>query len=154
MIVTGITPMDFAEVIAKLNETTYQGNLTAEIGKVHSAHRFGARVVPLDSGAKGGWGNLGDIAYNASAPGARRSATGRRLKAACWHAYRDVLAAVFDLNPEAKVYTAMAKYIGRDGFYVQYPKTAHTNIGSMAVPAYMPELCDCEHYGISTHEQG
>ena len=41
--------------------------------------------------------------------------------------------------------TAMAKYLGRESFYEKYPKTGHQNIGSMAYPVTMPELCDCDY---------
>lgn len=148
MIVTGITTAQFQAAIDACNSPDlYRGNLTAEIGREYSATRFACRVVPRESGAR--TYNNGDCA-----PGARKSASGRRLKAACWHAYRDVLVHIFDGNPDARVYTAMARYIGRDGFLTNYPETAHQNIGSMARPAYMPDLCDCDVYGIPTHEIG
>lgn len=150
MIVTGITPDQFRDVIAKLNVVDYQHNLTAHIGREYSATRFSCRVIPEDSGTNWTSSNDGKM----SAPGARRSWSGRRLKAACWHAYRDVILGIFHVNPDARVYTGMAKYVGLQGFLDAYPQTAHQNIGSMAQPAYMPDLCDCDHYGISTHEYG
>lgn len=149
MIVTGITPEQFAGIVDKLSESTYGGNLAADIGRQYSATRFNARVVVHDSGAR-----MFGPKIKKSAPGARRSWSGRRIAASCWHAYRDVLAGVFDVNPNARVYTAMAKYIGRDGFLANYPRTAAQNVGSMVQPAYMPELCDCEHFGIDTREAG
>lgn len=75
--------------------------------------------------------------------GARRSWSGRRLRAACWHAYRDVLTEVFNINPDAVVVTGLARYNGREGFESTYPGTAYTNIGSQMAPVTMPELCDC-----------
>lgn len=76
--------------------------------------------------------------------GARRSWSGRRMPAACWHLTRDVLAAAFDVNPDLRVHTMMARYIGRDGFNDLFPDTANHNIGSIVSPAYMPELCECD----------
>jgi hypothetical protein len=70
-------------------------------------------------------------------------APGRRIPAACWHAYRDVLAALFDQCPAARVRTALAVYRGREGFERHYPATAYVNVGSQMQPAHMPELCDC-----------
>ena len=61
---------------------------------------------------------------------------------------------MFDINPDARVYTGMAKYVGLDGFLDNYPPTAHVNIGSMFAPAHMPDLCDCDRYGIDTREEG
>lgn len=153
LIITGITTKQFTDIIAKLNVGGYEDNLRPLIGREFSANRFSARVVVNDSGAREfGPPKAGQVAL--SAPGARKSAHGRRIPAACWHAYRDVLAAIFDVNPKAAVRTALSTYLDREHFYHQYPATAHRNIGSMMSPAYMPELCDCAHWGISTHEQG
>ena len=149
MIVTGISSQQFREIVQKISDTTYAGNLRAEVGREYSATRFAGRVIVVDSGAK-----MFGQKIKQSAPGARRSHSGRRIAASCWHAYRDVLAAIFDANPDARVYTAMAKYRGRDGFLASYPATAHKNVGSQFEPAYMPELCDCDRYGIDTREEG
>lgn len=136
MQITGITPHQFLEAVRKVS-ARYGDNLDAEFGSQQSATRFRARVVPIVSGAT-------TCAPGVSAPGARKSWSGRRIKAACWHAYRDVLIEVFAINPDARVYTAMAKYKGVDSFNEQFPRTADQNIGSMMSPAYMPELCECE----------
>lgn len=148
MIITGITPEDFRSAVAKISMAHYSENLRVEIGTQMSPTRFRARVIVAESGAAM-WPKT-----ELSAPGARRSHSGRRLKAACWHAYRDAIQGVFDVNPNARVYTGMSKYVGLDGFLENYPATAHQNIGSTVQPAYMPDLCDCDHYGIPTHEQG
>lgn len=155
MIVTGITATQYREIVEKVSQTVYHGNLVAHVGHEYSSgRRFRARITAADSGATMFGPARRDDDTRLSAPGARKSASGRRLAAACWHAYRDVLAAIFDVNPDTRVYTAMATYRGRDDFYAQYPRTAHRDIGSMAKPAYMPELCDCSHHGIPDHEQG
>lgn len=133
MQITGITPQQFTDAVAKAS-VKYDGNLTAEITSVQSANRFRARVIP----------KMSSSAPKTPAPGARKSWNGRCLKAACWHAYRDAMYEVFAINPQARVYTAMATYKGIDGFESQYPATADQNIGSMMQPAYMPDLCNCE----------
>lgn len=148
MIITGISADEFTWLVKRVSVEQYHGNLHAEIVRVYSPNRFRARVMVHESGARASYGPTGR-----SAPGARRSASGRRLAVACWHAYRDALAAVFEQNPNARVQTAMAKYVHKDGFYDNYPKTAAHNIGSMAAPAYMPDLCDCDHWGIDTREE-
>ena len=154
MLITGISPAQFREIVTKVSHTSYSANLLPEIGREYvradgSVNRFHARVIPLETGARSSYAKTGR-----SAPGARRSWSGRRIKASCWHAYRDVLAALFDVNPAARVKTAMADYNGRDAFYDRYPATAHRNIGSMMQPAHMPDMCDCDLWGISTHEHG
>ena len=158
MIVTGITSQQYRDIVAKVSASTYANNLVAEVGREYSATRFTGRVLVRDSGARLPWqmfnGHTFDPKLKQSAPGARRSWSGRRIAASCWHAYRDVLAAIFELNPDARVYTALAKYKGKQGFYDNYPQTAGQNVGSMVSPAYMPELCDCDLYGIDTRENG
>lgn len=136
MIVTGITPEQFRAAVEKTSATLYAGNLTVDMGTQHSPTRFRARVIARQSGAR--------THGKDCAPGARRSWSGRRLTAACWHAYRDVMIEVFNVNPDTRIYTSMAKYRGRDEFERAYPLTANQNIGSMMQPAYMPELCECE----------
>ena len=78
-------------------------------------------------------------------PGHRRAVGGRRqrLVAACWHAHRDFLRALFTEAPKARVVTAVADYRGRDGFEALFPTTAHRNIGSMFAPVAMADACDC-----------
>lgn len=75
--------------------------------------------------------------------GARRSWSGRRVKAACWHAHRDYLRALFAECPDAVIVTALARYTA-DTFEDVYPSTANRNVGSMLQPAYMDELCECD----------
>lgn len=133
MQITGITPDQFIDAVAKAG-VQYDDNLVAEITSVQSPTRFRARVVPRHS----------SFAPKTPAPGARLSWQGRCVKAACWHAYRDAMYAIFAINPKARIQTSMATYKGLEGFEDIYPNTADQNIGSMMQPAYMPDLCDCE----------
>jgi hypothetical protein len=82
---------------------------------------------------------------NSRGPGARTASSGRHGPYACWHAYRDVLQALFDAYPDARVRTSLANYIGRDGFERDYPATGWRNVGSQMEPRCMPDLCDCGH---------
>lgn len=143
MQITGVTPQQFSDIVAKVSANAYQNNLKAELGSQQSPTRFRGRVILAHTGYQL-WGGKDTSLL---APGQRRSASafsnGRRINAVCWHVYRDVLRELFNAYPEARVYTAMAKYKGRDGFEANYPATAHQNIGSMAYPMTMPETCDC-----------
>lgn len=75
--------------------------------------------------------------------GARRSWSGRRTVSACWHAHRDVMKNIFEINEHANLYTAMAHYKGKESFYELYPATGWANCGSQMQPACAEELCDC-----------
>lgn len=126
MEITGITADQFRTAVRVVSEQ-YGGNLVIADEKPTSSRSCRGRVAVA----------------NSRGPGARCSWTGRRGPWACWHAYRDVLAELFETNPNARVRTSLAVYKGRDGFNSSYPATAYKNIGSMVAPAYMPELCDC-----------
>lgn len=139
MIITGVTPDEFRQAVAKAG-IAYGDNLRAEVGREYSATRFNARVVLKTTGYRMG------LPTSELAPGQRRSASAfsaRRINAVCWHGYRDALIELFNINPNAKVRTAMAKYLGRESFYREYPKTGYQNIGAPIAPVTMPELCDC-----------
>lgn len=140
MIITGICKADFVEAVEKAG-ALYGNNLQPEFGTSYSDSRFRARVTLKETAYQMG------LDRDELAPGQRRSGNVmggmRRINAVCWHAYRDVLTEVFDINPKAKVYTGMAKYLGRESFYDRFPETGHTNIGSMMYPVTMPECCDC-----------
>lgn len=128
MEIIGVTLEEFRSAIA---------TVTAEYG--------GNLVIHDDAKAISGRSCRGRVVVNDSrGPGARWSWSGRHGKWACWHAYRDVLTEIFDINPDARVRTSLAHYVGRDGFESSYPATAYKNIGSMFQPAYMPELCECD----------
>ena len=139
MQITGITPEQFTQAVARVGAKSYEHNLSPEISSVQSPKRFRARVICYESGAR-----IPSL-KGQSAKGARKSWNGRRLNATCWHAYRDVMFAIFEINPKARIATSMAIYKGIEGFNELYPSTADQNIGSMAAPAYMPDLCTCEH---------
>jgi hypothetical protein len=142
MIITGITVEDFRQAVAKAG-IAYDDNLAALIGREYSATRFAGRVVLKNTGYQ----LYGRKDTSLLAPGQRRSASyfsgQRRINAVCWHGYRDALIEVFNINPDAKVRTAMAKYLGRDSFYEEFPSTGRKNIGSLMYPVTMPETCDC-----------
>jgi hypothetical protein len=140
MQITGVTKGQFEDAVRKAG-ILYNDNLKAEFGTEYSPRRFRARVVLKMTGYKMG------LDVEELAPGQRRSgnvlAGQRRVNAVCWHAYRDVLVELFNAHPDVKVRTGMAKYIGKEGFYENFPGTAHHNIGSQMYPVTMPQCCDC-----------
>ena len=72
----------------------------------------------------------------------RRSHTGRRVHAVCWHGHRDFYRAIFEAAPDAVIITARARYNGADHFEQTYEQT-DGNIGSQAQPMYYSDACDC-----------
>jgi hypothetical protein len=143
MRVSGVTPQQFIDAVAKAG-IDYDDNIRALIGREYvrrdgTCQRFNARVVLKDTGYQL-YGRGDQLA-----PGQKRSASFsgmRRVNAVCWHVYRDVLMALFDIEPNAKVKTAFAKYYGYDQFYELYPATGRLNVGSMMYPVSASQCCD------------
>lgn len=122
------------DIVKRVSAENYDGNLI-----LHSDARPIGRQGNPDYGFQGRL-----VVKSSRGTGARRSWTGRRMPAACWHTWRDVLREVFERYPDAVANTSMARYEGLAGFERTYPQTANQNIGSMMQPAYMSELCDCD----------
>lgn len=78
--------------------------------------------------------------------GSRRSREGRRIAAACWHAHRDWMKALFELEPNTRITSAIADYNGKNDFENKYPETGNKNIGSIMFPFLFFEACECGIY--------
>ncbi len=81
---------------------------------------------------------------NTRNPGGARSSQGRRIAAACWHAHRDFMRAIFKLAPDALLITALARYEGSEGFEHEFPYTGTQNAGSIMVPRARQDCCECD----------
>jgi hypothetical protein len=79
----------------------------------------------------------------AADPGGRRSNTGRKVCAACWHCHRDVMEAILTIVPNARIKTAQADYRGREDFDEKFEDTGDTNCGSMMDPLAYADSCEC-----------
>ncbi len=86
----------------------------------------------------------------------RRSAspfnTERKIFALCWHGYREALRKLFELAPNAKVYTALARRANissytASNFEKVFPDTGYVNIGSQMMPVQAREACFCSETG-------
>ena len=75
--------------------------------------------------------------------GARTSASGRRTVSACWHVHRDVMEAIFAVNPDVVIVSALATYNGKEDFEHKHLATHYHNAGSRMYPAQFGDLCDC-----------
>ena len=124
----GLTLLELEGIVAEVSRNNYKGNL--ELNRAEQSPR--GRVD---------W----TLRVKRSRdPGAHRSWSGRRTVAACWHAHRDVMAAVFERNPAARIVSSFADYEGRERFEREFPGTYYHQVGSMMQPADYGELCDCE----------
>lgn len=86
--------------------------------------------------------------HSSRAKGARRAGSGRRACAACWHAHYDVMRAMFDINPDARIttgYIGKIVYNGLSDFLLSAPNTAYIDIGSFIHSAPIAYLCECNH---------
>lgn len=123
----GITFAQLCEIVVNVSDMHYGGNL-----KLHN-----------DSRPRGGNIMWRLSTYSSSGPGARRTANNRRSCNACWHAHRDVMQAIFEIAPNARITSALATYKGIDEFNAKYMSTSSHNVGSAYQPAHFGNLCDC-----------
>lgn len=123
-----VQPDDIATALNMAN-AYYGGNLTFKNGPDWTSGTVVRFTLRVESSGQAG---------------AARGFSGRRSTSACWHAHRDVLAALFTLRPDAVVSTAVAKYEGASGFLDRFPDTAWRNVGSHMQPLYMVNACDCQ----------
>jgi len=86
---------------------------------------------------------------DSSGRGARRSATGRKMVAACWHVHRDVMERIFSDYPQCRLQSMLADYRGAADFFETFHATGANNIGSMASPRRIDEACNCEAFELS-----
>lgn len=127
MIITGLTTSELNDVVRKLNAESYDGNIVVERAEAVSSTgtRLSVKLGTLDSRKHG----------------SRRAWSGRHGKWLCWHGFRDVFRAALAVNPEARIQTGKTVYKGRQHFEDTYAGTADWNVGSMAQPAYLPDMC-------------
>lgn len=116
-------------LVSSVSAERYGGNLRSVSSDLGTVRRPGTNFVLRVRDSKG--------------LGARRSSSGRRLVAACWHAHRDVMVSVFDQFPEARLTSALADYRGQEHFLATFEATGDHNVGSVMEPAAYGALCDC-----------
>ncbi len=116
------------QIVTEVSDTLYDGNIRfkREPEKAGRALRFTLTVAT--SKAKGG----------------RRSSSGRRVCACCWHGHRDIMQHIFNGYEDARLQTAQADYKGRADFEASFPSTGDVNIGSQMEPMAFSDACDCD----------
>lgn len=143
----GWSGLEMHLAIARLTEKTRTGfYFTAEIPMDGQIERWSTRLVPVTAGQR----KKEDELYPAGVlvrPTFSGKGTGRRrVHAACYHAHGHFMRALFEMNPEGKIITAVARYVGVDGFNNYAASVAYKEMGSIMQPMQYRELCDCfEH---------
>lgn len=125
MKVWGIQESTIRSIIATLNEHHYGNNIEIKNG----AFKWVGKALQFDLKMRDSRG-----------AGAMKSASGRRTIRPNWYVYRDVITALFNANPDARVQTSIADYRGADDFFEKYPRTYHLNKGSAMHPVKLGSL--------------
>ena len=105
-------------------------------------------LVPEECYTKGGYrrkGDAGDAPYQRESVGMYSNE--RRVNAVCWHGFRDFFRAVYEVEPGAKFYTAMDKWLGSEDFEDRFAASGCRNIGSAYMPVAAAEACRCPERG-------
>lgn len=76
-------------------------------------------------------------------PGGRRSHSGRKVAAACWHVHRDFMRHLYRMAPDAIIITALARYDGAQSFEDTFEDTGKRNMGSSFEPCAVRNACEC-----------
>jgi hypothetical protein len=120
----GVTEAQLLSVLKTVNKS-YKGNLTFNYTTQKRNHvQFTMRVA------------------SSHGRGARLGHTGRHIVAACWHAHRDLMRAIFAKHPDARLVSCQAVYNGRNRFEQEFERTGDKNIGSIVQPMYYREACE------------
>lgn len=137
LITTNLPADDIRAIVDTVGDDAYAGNLAVTGDGIRTTVRRDGRYDH----------RMALTTRDSSQPGARRSWSGRRSRATCWHAFRDMFAVIMTRDPAAVIRTGMATYRGADSFLELFPATADANVGSMVQPAILADLCDCEADG-------
>ena len=113
-------------------------------------HLYNGNLKFLGPTPKGKGFNFRLGVFSSKAPGHRVGHSGRRISAACWHAHRDFMAALFETVPDAVIISSQARYDGAIDFLKKFPATGKVNIGSVMQPLHYEWACEC---GIRRREQ-
>ncbi len=131
MRIKGITESDLRAALAEASTEFYDDNLQFK----------------REPETKGNWIHFTITIKSSHSPGSARSSSmfnrGRRIAAACWHAHRDVMRAIFKRAPDALLITALARYQGAAGFEHEFPYTGTANAGPPIDPIARQDCCEC-----------
>lgn len=132
MEIKGVSLDQFRDIVKTVSDREYDGNIVVQ----QDAHSVSDNVIRARL----------DV-VSAKRHGARYSGNRmnrpRRVHAASWHAYRDVLTELFERFPNARVKSGrffVVTYDGKESFERQFPETYYANVGSLAFPSFYGDL--------------
>jgi len=125
MIVRGVNAQRLREIVDSLGLEF--DNFRAE------GRGFGFRLIPPNSRAH--------YARRSPRPG-YAGGKSRRLKATCYHGFRDFIRLAFEAGA-SRVQSAWGKWPTRELFEAELPRLRDRNVGSLAAPCRMVDLCEC-----------
>lgn len=121
-------PIDeVTRIVTEVSDNHYNGNIRFKRAPERKGRAVAFTLTVADSRAKGG----------------RIGHTGRRVCACCWHGHRDIMQALFEAYPDARLQSAIADYHGKDDFEASFEDTGDANIGSQFSPLYHRDACEC-----------
>ena len=128
MKIWGVTEKDIKFCVELVSKVNYKNNLIIDrtgFKKVGKAIQFKLRVK------------------SSKEPGHTINHSGRNWISACWHCHRDIYKAIFKINPDTRIKTALADYHGLVDFNWKYENTAYINVGSQNNPMDIKSACEC-----------
>lgn len=125
MIIRGVSKQDLELALSVVNSHFY-GNITM------------SKCEPLTKNGLSWRVRLGVVSSHGS--GARRSWSGRRVAAACWHAHGHFFRALPD---SARITTGFFMVNGRNETFGPNDEWVDGNVGSLFNPVLASELCEC-----------
>ena len=141
MIIRGIEEHDLRAALEVTNYV-YRGNLRFGEGpepltRCHQDWRMSLGVEDLDGP---GYRHCEPQTWWDRSRGNRKAG---HSYAACYHAHRDFLYAVFERAPRARVVTALVAYDGLRSFESDHRRVGKLNMGSFFEPIPFEGCCDC-----------
>jgi len=134
--------------LARLTEKTKTGfHYTARIPLGEQVEVWSTRLVPDAASKRKKADDLYPAGVLVRSTFSGKGTGRRRAYAACYHAHGHFMRALFDMNPNGRIVTEVARYNGMEGFNENAPVVGYMNRGSSAQPEQYRELCDCYEHG-------
>jgi hypothetical protein len=111
-------------------------DLEKVLSEIQNLYDNNLKIVISKEGKK--WTNFRLFVKDSKGKGARIGYSGRRLTNACWHAHGHFIDKLFELYPDAVIYSLKNKYTKANWQWQD------KNIGSLYQPLYFSEACNCE----------
>lgn len=138
MLIYGMDSETVADVIREVSAESYAGNLEASRCESNGRDRAGNPKTRFTIRVRSSFEPGHRLGQQITPNGNRR-----RVPAACWHVYRDVLAALLARNPDARLVSAQGDYRGARAFLDSFERTGDSNIGSQVSPLAYRDACEC-----------